>query len=218
MDAVKTAREPELHAFSIGRYLAQQRVLREISVQELASLTKIPLRSIERLEAGAFDREPDGFARGFVRTVAVALGLDPDDAVTRLLAEPPDDDIEERRVPSFRIVIATALALAGLGVLGATLWGLTAALRSDTTDDRPLPDIVYRRDVVAELADSSTADPGIAGSTPAGSNQVESGTAGPKPVDFKPIESGPVGSEPVGSKPALADPALASGAAQAQDR
>ena len=197
-DAVKTAREPELHAFSIGRYLAQQRVLREISVQELASLTKIPLRSIERLEAGAFDREPDGFARGFVRTVAAALGLDPDDAVTRLLAEPPDDELEERRVPSLRILTATALALGGLGVLGASLWGLTAAFCSDSTDDRPMPDIVYRRDVVAELANSSAAEPGTTGLTLA-----ESSRAGPRSVE---------------SDPAVADPLHAGGAAQAPDR
>lgn len=161
-DAVKTAREPDLHASSIGRYLAQQRVLRDISVDDLAQLTKIPRRSIERLEAGAFDRDPDGFARGFVRTVADALGLDPDDAVTRLLAEPPDDDIEERRMPGLRALTATALALVGLGVIIASLWGLTAALRSDATDGKPLPDIVYRRDVVRELADRD-----MAGSDPA---------------------------------------------------
>ncbi len=151
-DAVKTAPESDPQVSSIGRYLAQQRVLRDISVDELAVLTKIPRRSIERLEAGAFDREPDGFARGFVRTVAEALGLDPDDAVTRLLSEPPDDDIEERGIPHLRTLSAAAIALVALGIVGATLWGLTAALRSDTTDATPLPDVVFRRDVIRELA------------------------------------------------------------------
>ena len=151
-DAVKTAPESDPHVSSIGRYLAQQRELRDISVDELAVLTKIPRRSIERLEAGAFDREPDGFARGFVRTVAEALGLDPDDAVTRLLSEPPDDDIEERGIPHLRALSAAAIALVALGIVGATLWGLTAALRSDTTDATPLPDVVFRRDVVRDLA------------------------------------------------------------------
>ncbi|MBW2716886.1 MAG: helix-turn-helix domain-containing protein, partial [Deltaproteobacteria bacterium] len=36
---------------SIGAYLARERRLRGISVGELAELTKIPTRSIERLEA-----------------------------------------------------------------------------------------------------------------------------------------------------------------------
>lgn len=158
-DPVKTECEPDHHTSSIGRYLSQQRVLRDISVDELAHLTKIPRRSIERLEAGAFDREPDGFARGFVRTVSEALGLDPDDAVARLLAEPPDDDIEERRNPGFRAFAVAALALLGLGVILASLWGLTAALRSDATDGTPMPDIVYRRDVIRELADLNAAGP-----------------------------------------------------------
>jgi len=154
---VKTEREPDLHTSSIGRYLSQQRVLRDISVDELAHLTKIPRRSIERLEAGAFDREPDGFARGFVRTVSEALGLDPDDAVARLLAEPPDDDSEERRNPGFRGFAVAALALLGLGVILASLWGLTASLRSDATDSTPMPDIVFRRDVIRELAERNAA-------------------------------------------------------------
>ena len=48
---------------SIGFYLARERRMRGISLDELADLTKIPRRSLERLEAGAFDHNPDGFAR-----------------------------------------------------------------------------------------------------------------------------------------------------------
>ena len=72
----------------IGEYLRRQRVLRGMSAEELAQRTRIPLRSLERLESGQFDGETDGFARGFVRTVAQALGLDADDAITRMLHEP----------------------------------------------------------------------------------------------------------------------------------
>ena len=72
----------------VGRYLASQRRLRGISLDELSGLTKIPRRSLERLEAGTFDTSPDGFVRGFVRSVAESLGLDPDEAVMRLMDEP----------------------------------------------------------------------------------------------------------------------------------
>ncbi len=72
----------------IGEYLRRQRVLRGISAEELSSITRIPLRSLERLESGQFDGETDGFVRGFVRTVATALGLDADDAIARMLREP----------------------------------------------------------------------------------------------------------------------------------
>ena len=80
-EALEVADDPQ---GSIGRYLASQRRLRDISLDQLAALTKLPRRSLERLESGAFDREPDGFARGFVRTVAIALGLDPDDAARKI--------------------------------------------------------------------------------------------------------------------------------------
>jgi hypothetical protein len=73
----------------IGEYLRRQRELRGMSAEELASITRIPLRSLERLESGQFDGETDGFVRGFVRTVANALGLDADDAISRMLREPP---------------------------------------------------------------------------------------------------------------------------------
>jgi cytoskeletal protein RodZ len=72
----------------IGEYLRRQRVLRGMSTEELASITRIPLRSLERLESGQFDGETDGFVRGFVRTVANALGLDADDTISRMLREP----------------------------------------------------------------------------------------------------------------------------------
>ena len=96
--------EPEAAALSadpersIGAYLTRQRELRGISLDELATLTRIPRRSLERLESGVFDRAPDGFVRGFVRTVADALGLDPENAVMRLLREPADE--EERAASS----------------------------------------------------------------------------------------------------------------------
>ena len=75
--------------FSIGGYLKAQRKIRGVGLEELSVRTRIPLRSLDRLEAGAFDGHPDGFVRGFVRTVSEGLGLDPDDTLMRMLSEPP---------------------------------------------------------------------------------------------------------------------------------
>jgi transcriptional regulator with XRE-family HTH domain len=69
----------------VGQYLANQRRLRRISIEELAERTRIPRRNLERLESGAFDSAADGFTRGFVRTVAEALGLDAGETVMRLV-------------------------------------------------------------------------------------------------------------------------------------
>jgi hypothetical protein len=152
--AVRESSEPEL---SIGRYLARQRRLRGVSLGELADLTKIPLRSLERLEDGAFDHQADGFSRGFVRTVAEALGLDAEEAVMRLLGEPPsgDDGLALRRPSLQRWALGGALLLGGLlAIIG--LWSLWGGDASDPADEAS-PGIVYRRDVVREIAEAQRA-------------------------------------------------------------
>jgi len=137
---------------SIGAYLARQRELRGISLDELATLTRIPRRSLERLESGVFDRAPDGFVRGFVRTVALALGLDPDAAVMRLLSEPAADALARSGVARWTSPSAhvAALALGGLLVVGALVW-LVASLLGGP-DGRRTDEAVMRRDPIRELA------------------------------------------------------------------
>lgn len=134
----------------IGAYLASQRKLRGISLEELANATRIPRRSLERLEAGVFDDKPDGFVRGFVRTVAAAIGLDPDATVTRMLAEPtPRPSV---RLPDPRRVAAVAIVLVAAGLLGLLLARGLPAWRSSGQAARP-PE-VYRRDAVRALAEA----------------------------------------------------------------
>ena len=136
---------------SIGSYLAQQRRLRGFSVDDLASLTRIPRRSLERLEAGAFDATPDGFVRGFVRTVAEALGLDPDDAVNRLLREPQEDEAvllakarDERRKLMLRAALAAAALLAALALGRLAAWVFAGERESSAP-------VVYRHDTLRGL-------------------------------------------------------------------
>ncbi|MCH8082831.1 MAG: helix-turn-helix domain-containing protein [Myxococcales bacterium] len=135
----------------MGRYLRGQRLLRGISLDDLAVLTKLPRRSLERLESGVFDHISDGFSRGFVRAVADALGLDPNEAVLRLLAEPPEeDDARARAGARRRFVLGLGLAVA----LTAVLLGLWAVRRVWVGSDwrQPTPVVVYRRDVVRSMA------------------------------------------------------------------
>jgi len=138
---------------SIGRYLASQRRLRGVSREDLAALTKIPIRSIERLEAGAFDHQADGFARGFVRTVADALGLDVEEAVMRLLGEPAGLD-DERAIPHLALrrwaVIGVLASSAAALIFSA--WLLWNGVRDETSRTAG-DDIVYRRDAVRALAE-----------------------------------------------------------------
>lgn len=144
---------------SIGDYLASQRRLRGISLEELATQTRIPLRSLERLEAGVFDREIDGFVRGFVRTVAEALGLDSADTLARTLAEPGADEVSGRYPrPQVRNLVLAAGLLAGLAATVAAVTALPigsilARSSADTTE------LVLRRDPVRALAEARHAPP-----------------------------------------------------------
>jgi hypothetical protein len=137
---------------SIGAYIARQRRLRGITLDELELLTRIPRRSLARLESGAFDAEPDGFVRGFVRTVSTAIGLDPDETVTRMLAE-PDPRGRRRRIPSPSALAALLLSASLLALGAGMLWSLggerpgqlaQAAVVSETQR--------VRRDAVRDLA------------------------------------------------------------------
>ncbi len=61
---------------TFGSYLRAERELRQIPLGEVAAATKIPLRALESLEAGAWDGLPATvFVRGFVRAYAKHLGL-----------------------------------------------------------------------------------------------------------------------------------------------
>lgn len=140
---------------SIGAYLRAQRELRGIGLAELEAVTRIPRRSLERLEAGEFDAQPDGFARGFVRAVALALGLDPDETVTRMLPEPAS---AAAAVPGLdtRHLLAAGLLLVALAA-GAGLWAVLDAAPGGGA--APDPEVVWRRDPVRALA-AQVEDPG----------------------------------------------------------
>jgi transcriptional regulator with XRE-family HTH domain len=130
----------------IGAYLRRQRALREITLEQLSEATRIPLRSLQRLESGAFDREPDGFARGFVRTVAIALGLPPDETVARMLPEATDDGRAIHRGRQLLARLAIAAAVAAAVALVSIAWSGVKLLpeRSD--------EMLHRRDAVRALA------------------------------------------------------------------
>jgi len=150
----------ELVAESIGGYLSQQRRLRGISIDELAEITRIPKRSIDRLEAGHFDQDVDGFVRGFVRTVAVGLGLDPDDTLARMLTEPNAESDGARPIPKLlgrSLVVLAALLLVGLafGVVRA-VWQIGE--RSEVRGSSEA--LVWRSDPVRALAQADAAGAG----------------------------------------------------------
>jgi len=148
--------------FSVGAYLAEQRRLRGISLEDLESVTRVPRRSLARLESGAFDRQQDAFVRGFVRTVALAIGLDPGDTLVRMLTGEAERS-QRRRVAPLRdlaglglvtLVLLLVTAFAGLALAGKID---LSSIRSLLARPEALP--VARRDYVREFAERVRTSP-----------------------------------------------------------
>jgi cytoskeletal protein RodZ len=69
---------------SIGRYLKTEREVRQISLEELAQTTRIPLRHLASLEEDRLEGLPgDVFVRGFLKSYAKAVGLTIDEVLRR---------------------------------------------------------------------------------------------------------------------------------------
>jgi hypothetical protein len=65
-------------------WLRAEREARGISLEDVARITKIQIRTLERLEDAAFDELPaDVFVRGFIRNYARVVGLNADAALAR---------------------------------------------------------------------------------------------------------------------------------------
>ena len=105
---------------TVGQYLRRHRLTRQMSIEEVARLTRVPMHSIERIEADRFDELPgEVFVRGFLTAYARAVGVSPDDALARYTASrrvawvtplPLSSPTKPRRRP-FGVAIALVLLL-----------------------------------------------------------------------------------------------------------
>jgi hypothetical protein len=69
---------------SLSAWLTAGRLARGLTREHVARVTRIQLRTLERLEEGRFDELPaDVFVRGFIRNYARCVGLSVDEALTR---------------------------------------------------------------------------------------------------------------------------------------
>jgi cytoskeleton protein RodZ len=73
---------------TFGEELRRERVIREISLEEISAATKISLRLLSALEASDLSRLPaPTFTRGFIRAYARHLGIDPEEMVNAYLMD-----------------------------------------------------------------------------------------------------------------------------------
>lgn len=111
---------------TVGERLREARERQKVSLHAIAEKTNISVRFLDAIEKNQFDKLPGGiFTRGFIRSYAAQVGLDPDATVAQLLSDEPtqrDDDIDEApaRTQGDGPALGTLL-LAGLGVIIAAL-------------------------------------------------------------------------------------------------
>ncbi len=102
---------------SLGSYLKRERELRQMSIAELAQITRIPARVLQHLENDAHSELPaDVFVRGFLRSYANALGLDDESVLARYRGResqepPPSLPAVYAPEPGRRFGIAIALVI-----------------------------------------------------------------------------------------------------------
>ncbi len=116
----------------IGEELRRERQRQGLTLDEIAQRTKIPVRSIEAIEADAFDRLPGlVFTRSFVRLYAIDLNLDAESLVACLprvdiestpLPDPPARPGCDRWDPRTTAALVSMVWLITAGIAGTGAW------------------------------------------------------------------------------------------------
>ncbi len=152
---------------TVGERLREARERQKVSLHAIAEKTNVSARFLEAIEKGQFDKLPGGiFTRGFIRSYAVQVGLDPDAIVAQFLADEPsqrDDDIDEAPRPSREGAPVATMLLVAVGVIAAVLL-LVYVLRPDWIGIRSAP---VRESTSAEVRPSSDAPVASLPETPA---------------------------------------------------
>jgi len=110
---------------TVGERLREARERQKVSLHAIAEKTNISVRFLDAIEKNQFDKLPGGiFTRGFIRSYASLVGLDPDGMVAQFLSDEPgqrDDDIDVAPASDRDRPGLGALLLAGLGAIVVAL-------------------------------------------------------------------------------------------------
>lgn len=72
---------------TVGQLLRRHRLEKRMSAEEISRATRVPMSSVERIEADRFDELPgEVFVRGFLKSYARAVGLPAEDVLARYTA------------------------------------------------------------------------------------------------------------------------------------
>lgn len=133
----RTSALPEEERPTLGRFLSQARVDAGLTVEQVSSATRVRVPIVHAIEQDDFSRcGGDVYARGHIRSLAKAVGADPDPLVARYDAEhggrpqpteaAPLFEAErlkpERRRPNWTAAMVAAIVVV-VGFVGFTFFG-----------------------------------------------------------------------------------------------
>jgi len=121
----------ETPVLTFGEELRRERLIREVSLEEISAATKISVRLLTALEGSDVAKLPAPvFTRGFIRAYSRHLGLDADEKVNAYLADLKPDKLREagkrrtgsrflrgRRAAASTIVVTVTAVLLLLGLI-----------------------------------------------------------------------------------------------------
>jgi len=179
---------------SIGDFFKQVRETKGLTIDEVASKTRIRSDFVRALEEGNFAKLPDQvFARGFVRSYARSLGLDEEDAIHRFIQsagafyEKQDEKerLKARQVQEERKRQANRKAVAvAIGIAIITLIFLLSREQSTVLVRRPATDL-------PPIASKRTSPPAPEARDAAPKPEPEPQTASTPPSKSKPADQPP---------------------------
>ncbi|HTV01470.1 MAG TPA: RodZ domain-containing protein [Luteitalea sp.] len=146
---------------TVGERLREARERQKVSLHAIAEKTNISVRFLDAIEKNQFEKLPGGiFLRGFIRSYAIQVGLDPDATVAQFLADEPSfreetDDGPVRRGDGPGVGL---LIVGGLIVIAATL-GLVYLFAPDWLGFRsaaPAPAAVITDTTATDTGSEST--------------------------------------------------------------
>lgn len=211
---------------SVGEFFKQVRETKGLTVDDVASKTRIRPDFVKALEEGNFAKLPDQvFARGFVRSYARSLGLDEEDAMHRFVQSAgafydKQDERErlrlkqaedERRKKANRKVVVAAV---GVALLGLVL--LLNREQSSVVVSRPVPEPAPSK-VKPPALPSKSARESVAPTTAqnplvsVGGEKLDADkSTGGEPLPFPPVAAPPKPSAPAEPVAPASRPSVAS--------
>lgn len=204
---------------SVGEFFRQVRETKGLTIDEVASKTRIRSDFVKALEDGNFAKLPDQvFARGFVRSYARSLGLDEEDAIHRFIQsagafyEKQDERErlkarqvkEERKRQANRKAVAIAIGLAVLTLVFLLSREQSSVTRRGAADQAPVKRAAQSGKDLPDVPPLQDSLPAAEGNRPSEASPSPSAAALPRPVE--PVASAPV----VAAKPSTAPLSTAS--------